>query len=56
MRQDREMKDLVKKTKDEYLERMAVESQLKLHALEMIEKQKKRVEEVFDAHQTVLQT
>ena len=49
------MKDLVKKSKDEYLERMQVETQLKMQTLDMIERQKKRVEEVFDAHQTVMQ-
>jgi len=34
---------------------MAIENQLKYQALEMIEKQKKQIEEAFDEHQNILQ-
>jgi len=37
------------------MERMAIESKLKFQALDMIEKQRRQVEEVFEEHQNALQ-
>lgn len=56
MRQDNDIKELVEETKKEYLDRMEKETQLKAAALEMIEKQKRQVDELFEDHMKVLQT
>lgn len=55
MRQEDDLKNLVEQTKQEYLDRMEKENQLKAATMEMIEKQKQQVDRLFDEHMKTLQ-
>jgi len=55
LRQEKDLQALVEQTKQEYLDRMEKENQLKAATIEMIEKQKQQVDRIFDEHMKTLQ-